>query len=71
VEDLVRPETEERDEAIMKLLIEGFTSAEVAKALGLYSAHVRTIKSRMCRKAETHIQLARLKLWREDVQRAA
>jgi hypothetical protein len=25
----------------------------------------------MCRKAETHIQLARLKLWREDVQRAA
>jgi hypothetical protein len=59
-----------RDETVMHLLVNGWSVGEIAGVTGLYQSHVRRIRWEMCRKAESHGELARLKLWRQKTRAA-
>lgn len=60
-----------RDEMIMRMLLEGVPGRRIAQLVGVCEGTVRNARTRMTQKAERDIKLARLKLWRESVGKAA
>lgn len=61
----------ERDEAVMRLIVAGADIHDVVRMLRLSEKTVRRTRREMLARAERDIQLARLKLWRQETAEAA